>query len=116
MVNDTHKKTLNNRKSNHTSNHKSNHKSKNQSLKQNKHNSNKSGGALYRFNLNDTIGGMPAVDILNNTTDSDCPATGTLDLGFTNYSSAKGGYYNKQRDNKKQKASRNKLSGCSCSS
>ncbi len=108
MVNDTHKKTLNNRKSNH--------KSKNQSLKQNKHNSNKSGGAIYRFNLNDNIGGMPALDILNNTTDSDCPATGTLDLGFTNYGSAKGGYYNKQRDNKKQKASRNKLSGCSCSS
>ena len=43
------------------------------------------GGAIYSFNLNDKIGGLPARIPLNGTADGDCPATDTTDLGFTNY-------------------------------
>jgi len=43
------------------------------------------GGAIYSFNLNDKIGGLPARIPLNGTADGDCPATDTSDLGFTNY-------------------------------
>lgn len=43
------------------------------------------GGAIYSFNLNDKIGGLPARIPLNGTADGDCPATDTADLGFTNY-------------------------------
>ena len=42
------------------------------------------GGAIYSFDLNDKIGGLPARIPLNGTRDGDCPATDTLDLGFTN--------------------------------
>jgi hypothetical protein len=43
------------------------------------------GGAIYSFNLNDKIGGLPAWIPLNGTADGDCPATDTADLGFVNY-------------------------------
>ena len=43
------------------------------------------GGAIYSFDLNDKIGGLPARIPLNGTADGDCPATDTTDLGFTNY-------------------------------
>lgn len=43
------------------------------------------GGAIYSFNLNDKIGGLPARIPLNGTADGDCPATDTADLGFVNY-------------------------------
>ena len=43
------------------------------------------GGAIYSFNLNDKIGGLPARIPLNGTADGDCPATDTSDLGFVNY-------------------------------
>lgn len=43
------------------------------------------GGAIYSFNLNDKIGGLPARIPLNGTADGDCPATATADLGFVNY-------------------------------
>ena len=50
-------------------------------LKKHKHR----GGAIYSFNLNDKIGGLPARIPLNGTADGDCPATDTMDLGFVNY-------------------------------
>lgn len=43
------------------------------------------GGAIYAFNLNDKVGGLPARIPLNGTADGDCPATDTADLGFVNY-------------------------------
>lgn len=43
------------------------------------------GGAIYSFDLNDKIGGQSSRIPLNGTRDGDCPATDTLDLGFTNY-------------------------------
>lgn len=43
------------------------------------------GGAIYSFNLNDKIGGLPARIPLNGTADGDCPATDTAELGFVNY-------------------------------
>ena len=103
---------------------------------------NKTGGAVYGFDLNDNIGGLPARVALTNTNDSDCPSSANYDLGFSNYgiASAKGGYYNtkgasrtsstsrtrknqKSRKSRKShntnnkfksKLSRNKLSGCAC--
>ena len=43
------------------------------------------GGAIYSFDLNDKIGGLPVRVPLNGTADGDCPATDTADLGFVNY-------------------------------
>lgn len=43
------------------------------------------GGAIYSFNLNDKIGGLPSRIPLNGTADGDCPATDTAELGFVNY-------------------------------
>ena len=56
------------------------------------------GGAIYSFNLNDKIGGLPARIPLNGTADGDCPATDTADLGFVNYGATKGGARRKQKN------------------
>ena len=57
--------------------HKKQHKSKSRA--------NHKGGAIYSFNLNDKIGGLPANIALNGTQDGDCPNSPTGELGFTNY-------------------------------
>lgn len=49
------------------------------------------GGAIYSFDLNDKIGGLPANIPLNGTADGDCPSSATKDLGFVNYGLTKGG-------------------------
>ena len=62
------------------------------------------GGAIYSFDLNDKIGGLPANIALNGTQDGDCPNSPTGELGFVNYgmtpNPTKGGG---SCDNKKQK-------------
>jgi len=67
------------------------------------------GGAIYSFNLDDKIGGLAANVALNGTQDGDCPASGALDLGFTNYGLTKGGAYKKNCKTAK-KSRKNKLS------
>ena len=46
------------------------------------------GGAVYSFDLNDKVGGLPAVKSLYKTSDSDCPMGGVNDstLGNAYYS------------------------------
>ena len=56
-------------------------KNKPKSRKQSMH----KGGAIYSFDLNDKIGGLPANVPLNGTQDGDCPSSNFTDLGFTNY-------------------------------
>jgi hypothetical protein len=72
------------------------------------------GGAIYSFNLDDKIGGLPANVALNGTQDGDCPSTGPFDLGFTNYGLTKGGSYKKNKKNHKKnhknKSKKNKKS------
>jgi hypothetical protein len=69
--------------------------SKKRSLKKTIKRSNKNklhkGGAVFSFDLNDKIGGMPANVSLNGTLDGDCPSGNTSDIGFSNYGVAKGG-------------------------
>lgn len=55
------------------------------------------GGAIYSFDLNDKIGGLPAWIPLNGTKDGDCPASETKDLGFTNYGMTRGGARSRSR-------------------
>jgi hypothetical protein len=52
---------------------------------------NHKGGAIYTFDLDDKIGGLPARVSLNGTQDGDCPSTDTADLGFVNYGMKRGG-------------------------
>ncbi len=69
------------------------------------------GGAIYSYNLNDKIGGLPARIPLNGTADGDCPATDTMDLGFTNYgmtSSSGGGVRRIRRSKKSMKRSKSR--------
>ena len=49
------------------------------------------GGAIYSFDLNDKIGGLPANIPLNGTSDGDCPGYPTSELGFVNYGLTRGG-------------------------
>lgn len=70
-----------------------------------------SAGAIYSFDLNDKIGGMPANIALNGTQDGDCPNFSALDLGFANYGLTKGGgeckkQYKKGKTSRKSKSSR----------
>ena len=58
------------------------------------------GGAIYSFDLNDKIGGLPANIQLNGTADGDCPGSPTNELGFVNYGLTRGG--NRKRKHKKQ--------------
>lgn len=81
-----------------------NHK-KNKKSKKSKYSSKskfQKGGAIYSFNLNDKIGGLPAWIPLNGTEDGDCPASETKDLGFTNYGMKRGGSRNKKNKTKKR--------------
>ena len=70
------------------------------------------GGALYTFDLNDKVGGLPARIPLNGTADGDCPGTDTKDLGFVNYGVTKGGARRRRRltGSKKSKKSKSKKS------
>ena len=61
------------------------------------------GGAIYSFDLNDKIGGLPARIPLNGTQDGDCPASDTKDLGFVNYGATKGGARRKQKSSRHSK-------------
>jgi hypothetical protein len=64
------------------------------------------GGALYSFNLNDKIGGLPARIPLNGTEDGDCPNCEIKDLGFVNYGIKQGGGRKSRRHSKSRKTSR----------
>ena len=66
------------------------HKSRKQSRRRLTPKPNHRGGAIYTFDLNDKIGGLPARIPLNGTQDGDCPATDTTDLGFVNYGMTRG--------------------------
>jgi len=68
-------------------------KSKQQKTFLNKNNKNKKlrGGAVYTFDFNEKIGGLPARVPLNGTQDGDCPASPVSELGFTNYGMVRGG-------------------------
>ena len=78
---------------------------KKQNNSQNK--SNHKGGAIYSFDLNDKIGGLPANIALNGTQDGDCPNAPTSDLGFTNYGLPRGGGNIKKQKNKKSLSKKN---------
>lgn len=65
------------------------------------------GGALYTFDLNDKVGGLPARIPLNGTADGDCPGTDVKDLGFVNYGVAKGGA-RRLRSKKSKKSNKSK--------
>ena len=81
--------------------HKKKTKSRNQSMHK--------GGAIYSFDLNDKIGGMPANVALNGTQDGDCPDSNFKDLGFTNYGmnrTSGGGSCIKKNNNKNKHKNR----------
>jgi len=67
------------------------------------------GGGIYTFDLDpkNVIGGLPPYKALNGTQDGDCPSSGALDLGFTNYGLKKGGSYKKNK-NKNKNNNKNK--------
>ena len=74
---------------------------------------NQRAGAIYSFDLNDKIGGLPARIPLNGTADGDCPATDTRDLGFVNYGMtrpASGGGRHSHRSRKVSRSSRRRVS------
>ncbi len=67
------------------------------------------GGAVYSFDLNDKVGGMPANVALNGTLDGDCPSGNTSELGFSNYGVKIGGkrtMSKKSMKSRKSKASK----------
>ena len=72
-----------------------------------KHTGSMTGGAIYTFDLNDKIGGLPARIPLNGTQDGDCPATDTANLGFVNYGMTKGGARRYNQTKKKHNKKRN---------
>jgi len=74
------------------------------------------GGAIYSFNLNQKVGGLPENMSLNGTQDGDCPTSGELDLGFTNYGLTKGGSYKKKHKKNLSKSRKSKKSKRSKSS
>ena len=67
------------------------------------------GGAVYSFDLNDKIGGMPSNVSLNGTIDGDCPSGNTSDIGFSNYGAQKGGNRNMSKKNKKSMKTRKSM-------
>ena len=74
---------------------------------------NHKGGAVYTFNLDDKIGGLPARIPLNGTQDGDCPASDVNNLGMVNYGAASGGARKHRRNSrsnsyKKHKSHNNK--------
>lgn len=97
-------------KANKSTKKRTNKKQKQTKSKTNKKSQHK-GGAVYTFDLNEKIGGLPARIPLNGTQDGDCPTNGALDLGFTNYGLTKGGSYKKKHKksmrSKKFKKSKN---------
>jgi hypothetical protein len=78
----------------------SRHKKLSKSNKKAKHR----GGAVYSFDLNEKIGGLPARITLNGTQDGDCPKSDVFDLGFSNYGLIKGGSKKKQNSKKSKKS------------
>ena len=65
------------------------------------------GGAVYSFDLNDKVGGMPATVSLNGSIDGDCPKGNVSDLGITNYK-VSGGRRSDRRTNKRTNKRSNK--------
>lgn len=61
------------------------------------------GGAVYSFDFNDKVGGLPANVALNGTADGDCPSGNLSDLGMTNYNGVKGGRRNEKKNNSPSK-------------
>ena len=73
--------------------------------KKSTHNKNKHrGGAVYSFDFNDKVGGLPARVALNGTTDGDCPSGNLSDLGMTNYNGGR----REGKSNKKRSAGKRK--------
>jgi hypothetical protein len=72
------------------------------------------GGAIYSFDLNDKIGGLPNRISLNGTQDGDCPSGNISELGFANYGLTKpmngGKRHNKSKKHRKTKQSKSKKS------
>jgi hypothetical protein len=60
------------------------------------------GGAVYSFDFNDKVGGLPANVALNGTADGDCPSGNLSDLGMTNYNGVKGGRRGGKREGKSE--------------
>ena len=70
------------------------------------------GGAIYSFDFNDKIGGLPANIALNGTQDGDCPDSNFSELGFSNYGMKRtsgGGSCVKKNKNKKNKNNNNNI-------
>jgi hypothetical protein len=83
--------------------------SKNKKRVTKKMNKNKQkGGALYSFDLNDKVGGLPARVSLNGTADGDCPSGKITDFGMNNYQIARGGSKSKKSKSKKSKSKKSK--------
>ena len=59
------------------------------------------GGAVYSFNFNDKVGGLPARVSLNGTVDGDCPKGNVSDLGITNYKVSGGRRKDKKKNGKR---------------
>ena len=68
------------------------------------------GGAVYSFDFNDKVGGLPANVALNGTADGDCPSGNLSDLGMTNYNGVKGGKRGGKRGGKSVRKSNKKRS------
>lgn len=68
---------------------------------------NHKGGAVYTFNLEDKIGGLPSRIPLNGTLDGDCPASDVKNLGMVNYGDASGGARKHRRNSRNRNHNRN---------
>ncbi len=61
---------------------------------------NHKGGAVYTFNLEDKIGGLPSRIPLNGTLDGDCPTSDVKNLGMVNYGDTSGGARKHRRNSR----------------
>ena len=59
------------------------------------------GGAVYSFDFNDKIGGLPANVSLNGGPDGDCPKGNLAELGMINYETVSGGRRSNRKSNRK---------------
>ena len=71
---------------------------------------NHKGGAVYTFNLEDKIGGLPSRIPLNGTLDGDCPTSDVKNLGMVNYGDTSGGARKHRRNSRNRNRNRNRNS------
>ena len=69
---------------------------------------NHKGGAVYTFNLEDKIGGLPSRIPLNGTLDGDCPTSDVKNLGIVNYGDTSGGARKHRRNSRNRNDNRHK--------